>query len=307
MTTQPNPNLAMRGAVDLSALAAARDAQSQAAARKTDPNAARVIIDVTEATFESQVIATSQTVPVVVDLWATWCGPCKQLSPILEKLAVEYAGRWVLAKVDVDAQQQIAAAFQVQSIPTIVAVIKGQVLPLFQGALPEPQGRQYIEELLRVAGEAGVAGSVGSAPVETEQPPEEDPRWDAAADAIEAGNWDEAIALYEQLRAVDPEQAQAAIAQVQLVRRTEGVDPAGSIAAADADPTNLEKARTAADIEVAQGAPDAAFERLLVVVRASAGDDKAAARDALVELFALVGDADQSVIAARTKLANALF
>ena len=171
----------MRGAVDLSALAAARDAQSQAAARKTDPNAARVIIDVTEATFESQVIATSQTVPVVVDLWATWCGPCKQLSPILEKLAVEYAGRWVLAKVDVDAQQQIAAAFQVQSIPTIVAVIKGQVLPLFQGALPEPQVRQYIEELLRVAGEAGVAGSVGSAPVETEQPPEEDPRWDAAA------------------------------------------------------------------------------------------------------------------------------
>jgi putative thioredoxin len=306
MTTQPNPNLAMRGAVDLSALAAAREAQAQAAARKADPNAARVIIDVTEASFESQVIATSQTVPVVVDLWATWCGPCKQLSPILEKLAVEYAGRWVLAKVDVDAQQQIAAAFQVQSIPTIVAVIKGQVLPLFQGALPEPQVRQYIEELLRVAGEAGVTGSVGSAPTEVEQP-QEDPRWDAAADAIEAGNWDEAIALYEQLRAVDPEQAQAAIAQVQLVRRTEGVDPSTSIAAADDDPTNLEKAKTAADIEVAQGAPDAAFERLLVVVRASAGDDKAAARDALVDLFALVGDADPAVIAARTKLANALF
>jgi putative thioredoxin len=306
MTTQPNPNLAMRGAVDLSALAAAREAQAQAAARKADPNAARVIIDVTEASFESQVIATSQTVPVVVDLWATWCGPCKQLSPILEKLAVEYAGRWVLAKVDVDAQQQIAAAFQVQSIPTIVAVIKGQVLPLFQGALPEPQVRQYIEELLRVAGEAGVTGSVGSAPTEAEQP-QEDPRWDAAADAIEAGNWDEAIALYEQLRAVDPEQAQAAIAQVQLVRRTEGVDPSTSIAAADDDPTNLEKAKTAADIEVAQGAPDAAFERLLVVVRASAGDDKAAARDALVDLFALVGDADPAVIAARTKLANALF
>ena len=125
--------------------------------------------------------------------------------------------------------------------------------------------------------------------------------------AAKAGDWDQAIALYEQLRAVDPEQAQAAIAQVQLVRRTEGVDPSGSIAAADADPTNLEKAKTAADIEVAQGSPAAAFERLLVVVRASAGDDRAAARDALVDLFQLVGDADPAVISARTKLANALF
>jgi putative thioredoxin len=297
--------MALRGAVDLSALAAAREAQQQAAARQADPNASNVIIDVTEATFESQVIVASQTVPVVVDLWATWCGPCKQLSPILEKLAVEYGGRWVLAKVDVDAQQQIAAAFQVQSIPTIVALIKGQVLPLFQGALPEPQVRQYIEELLRVAGEAGVAGSVGSAPAA--EVPAEDPRWDEAADAIEAGQWDAAISLYEQLRAVDAEQADAAIAQVELVRRTQGVDPSLAIEQADADPHDLAKARTAADVEVAQGRPESAFERLLVVVRAASGDDKTAARDALVDLFGLVGDTDPAVVAARTKLANALF
>ena len=306
MTTQPNPNLALRGAVDLGALAAAREAQQQAAARQADPTAAAVIIDVTEASFEADVIEASKTVPVVVDLWATWCGPCKQLSPILEKLAVEYAGRWVLAKVDVDAQPQIAAAFRVQSIPSIVAVIGGQVLPMFQGALPEPQVRQYVEEVLRVAGEAGVAGSPGGGePVAAE--PEEDPRWDQAADAIEAGDWDAAIAMYEQLRAVDPEQAQAAIAQVSLVRRTEGVDPTAAIAAADAEPHDLQKARVAADVEVAQGRPEAAFDRLLAVVRVTAGPERTAARDALVDLFGLVGDADPAVIGARTKLANALF
>lgn len=303
MTTQPNPNF-LHGAVDLAALAAAREAEQQAAARKADPDAANVIIDVTEATFESEVIAASQALPVIVDLWATWCGPCKQLSPILEKLAVEYNGRWILAKVDVDAQQQIAAAFRVQSIPTVVAVIGGQVLPLFQGALPEAQVRQYLEEVLRVAAEAGLSGS--AAPEATASvEPAEDPRWDDAADAIEAGDWEAAVALYEQLRTVDPEQAQAALAQVALVRRIEGIDPVAAVRAADADPTDLGLARVAADVEVAQGAPEAAFERLLVVVRASA--DKAPARAALVELFGLVGDGDPAVKAARTALANALF
>lgn len=307
MTTQPNPNLALRGAVDLGALAAARQAQEQAAARKSDPAASKVIIDVTEATFEADVIAASQAVPVIVDLWASWCGPCKQLSPILEKLAVEYAGRWLLAKVDVDAEQQIAAAFRVQSIPTIVAVIGGQVLPMFQGALPEPQVRQYLDEVLRVAEQAGVTGTVAPGAPEDAAQPLEDPRWDQAADAIEAGDWDGAAALYEQLRAVDPEQAESALAQVALARRTDGVDPQAAIAAADADPGDLEKAKAAADVEVARGDAEAAFDRLLAVVRASAGDAKAAARDALVELFGLVGDADPAVIAARTKLANALF
>lgn len=302
MTTQPNPNF-LRGAIDLGALAAAREAQEQAAARKNDPAAANVIIDVTEASFEADVIAASSVVPVVVDLWASWCGPCKQLSPILEKLAVEYGGRWILAKVDVDAEQQIAAAFRVQSIPTIVAVIKGQVLPLFQGALPEAQVRQYLDELLRVAEQSGVSGSVGAGQAAPE--PEEDTRWDQAADAIEAGDYDTATALYEQLRAVDPEQAGAAIAQVALVRRIDGVDPIAALAAADADPTDLALARVAADVQVAQGQPDAAFDRLLTVVRSAT--DKAPARDALVELFALVGDADPAVKAARTKLANALF
>lgn len=303
MTTQPNPSF-LRGAIDLGALAAAREAEQKAAERKNDPTAAKVIIDVTEASFESDVIAASEVVPVVVDLWATWCQPCKQLSPILEKLALDDAGRWILAKVDVDAQQQIAAAFRVQSIPTIVAVVKGQVVPLFQGALPEAQVRQYIDELLRVAEQAGVSGTVAGPPVQAPDP-QEDQRWDLAADAIEAGDYDTAASLYEQLKTVDPQTAGLALSQVALMRRLDGVSPAAAIAAADAAPAELDLARVAADVELAQGQPAAAFERLLVVVRSAA--DKAPAREALVELFALVGDSDPAVKAARTKLANALF
>jgi len=150
-------NMPLRGAVDLSALAQQRQAQQRQAT--AGPAPAGIVIDVTEETFQTEVIERSQQVPVVVDLWATWCGPCKTLSPILEALAAEYGGRFILAKVDVDAQPRIASAFQVQSIPSVFAIVGGQPMPLFQGALPEPQARQYIEELLKAAEQAGVAGT----------------------------------------------------------------------------------------------------------------------------------------------------
>ena len=107
------------------------------------------MVDVSDASFQTDVMDLSMQVPVVLDLWATWCGPCKTLSPILERLADEYAGRWVLAKVDVDANPAIAQAFQVQSIPSVFAVVGGRPLPLFQGALPEPQVRAYLEDCSR--------------------------------------------------------------------------------------------------------------------------------------------------------------
>ncbi|MHB1434113.1 MAG: thioredoxin family protein, partial [Streptosporangiaceae bacterium] len=147
-------DFSMYGAVDLGARQAAVKRRQQATQAQA-AGGSEFVIDVTDATFTTDVVARSQTVPVVIDLWAEWCGPCKQLSPVLERLAEEAAGDWILAKVDVDANPQLGAALQVQSIPMVLAAVGGQLLQLFMGALPEPQVRQYIGEVLRVADEMG--------------------------------------------------------------------------------------------------------------------------------------------------------
>ncbi|MFN8158984.1 MAG: tetratricopeptide repeat protein [Candidatus Nanopelagicales bacterium] len=310
----PAGRLPLRGAVDLAALAAAKEAQAAAEQRLAEAGdlPAGLVVDVTEESFQAEVLDRSFTVPVVIDLWADWCQPCKALTPVLEALAADDAGAWVLAKVDVDAEQRIAAAFQVQSIPTTFAVIKGQPVPLFQGALPAAEVRQYLDELLRVAAANGVTGRVGvegEAPEQVEEEPPGDPRFDAAYDAIEAGDWDTAEAAY---RAVldsapnDPEAA-AGLAQVAILRRTEGVDPATVLAAAEADPESLEKQSLAADYELLTGRVDEAFARIVDLVRRTSGDERTAARDHLLSLFALVGESDPRVTKARAALASALF
>jgi putative thioredoxin len=303
------------GAVDLAALAAAREAQAQAeqraAERSANPDALAVVVDVSDATFQVDVMDQSMQVPVVLDLWATWCGPCKTLSPILEKLADEYAGRWVLAKVDVDANPAIAQAFQVQSIPSVFAVVGGRPLPLFQGALPEPQVRAYLEELLKVAEANGVNGTVaGGAPAGEQAPePPADPRMEAAYDAIEAGDWQAARTAYQSILDTAPADpvARAGLALVGVFERVDGADHAAVLAAADAAPGDLAAQERAADILVLDGRPVEAFARLTGAIRFTSGADRDRLRTHLLDLFEVVGPDDPAVARARIELANALF
>jgi len=302
MTQGPIARVNTQGAVDLAALASAKHNQQQA--ERALANApAGLVIDVTTATFERDVIEQSMTVPVVLDLWATWCGPCKTLSPLLEKLAVEYGGRWVLAKVDVDAEQAIAQAFQVQSIPSVFAVIKGQPIPLFQGALPESQLRQYLDELLAAAQQAGVSGQIagGAEAAAAIAEPESDPRFEAAFDAIEAADWEGAEAAYRLVLDTDPldQEAQAGLALVGMYRRASASDV---VEPAVTDQDLL----MAADHAGLAGRWSEAFELVLEVVRRSSGSERDVARARLLELFTVAGD-DPAVPAARTALASALF
>ena len=306
--TQPSFN--PHGAVDLSALArpASPPAPPAAGGQATGGS---FVVDVTEADFQAVVLEQSMTVPVVIDFWADWCEPCKQLSPVLEKLANSDGGRWLLAKVDVDANQRLGQVFQVQGIPAVFAVMKGQPIPLFQGALPEAQVRQYLDELLRVAEANGVNGRVavadqGVAPVEEQA---DDPRYDQAYDAIERGDLDAAAAAYRSLldSAPDDADARAGLGQVELLRRTQGVDERAARAAAAEHPDDVEVQCQVADLDLLGGHVEDAFERLIDLVRRMGGSERDRARTHLLGLFDLVGNQDDRVLKGRTALANALF
>lgn len=331
--SQPKvPPISARGAVDLSALR--RPAQAPAArpgtagpagASPTDAGAAGapppgpsgdgVIRDVTDADFRA-VVELSASVPVVVDLWAEWCQPCKQLTPVLERLAREHAGRFLLAKVDVDANPQIAAAFQVQSIPAVVAIIGGQPVPMFQGAYPEAQVRAIIDELLKVAEENGVSGRLpvdGQDEAEEQQPEAEPPLpplHQQAYDALQREDLVGAANAFRQALRENPrdDEAKAGLAQVELLGRLAGVDAAAVLARArTAAPGDVEAQLAAADVEVASGRSAAGLERLVAVVRATSGADRERVRLRLLDLFEIVGSASPEVSAARRALASALY
>jgi putative thioredoxin len=271
-------------------------------------------MDVTDETFP-QVLELSRSVPVVIDLWAEWCGPCKQLSPILERVVLELGGRLVLAKVDVDANPQLSQAFRAQSIPMVVALVGGQPVPLFTGAVPEQQVREVFAQLLQLAAQNGVTGSIDvsgeedatadAEPVEPELPP----LHAEAFDAIEAGDYARAIAAYEKALAENPrdEEAGAGLGQVKLLDRVQGLDLQEARAAAAAGPHDIDAQFAVADLDLAGGHVDDAFARLLDLFAALPSDERAPVRERLLELFALIGDTDPRVLRARGRLASLLF
>ena len=322
---------AFTGAVDLSGLknrpAAPAPGAGPAGGPGTAPGAPAAgpgaagrspfVVDVDEATFGDIVQASAQVL-VVIDLWATWCEPCKQLSPILERLATAAGGSWVLAKVDVDANPRIAQAFGVQSIPTVVAVAGGQPVDAFSGALPEPQVRQWITSLLDAlrdqlpgikAAEARAAAQIGDDQPEPEPEPEpEDPRFVAAEQALGAGDYAAAERAYRQILDVEPANAQAvaALAQTTLLSRVEAAPP-DVLEKAAASPDDVDLQLAAADLELASGLLKEAFDRLIGTVRRTSDEDRTKAREHLVELFGLLPPDDEQVVKARRALAAALY
>ena len=309
---------ALRGAVDLSSLRnrpspGAAGSGGAPGAASPPPRAGDVVVDATDETF-GQILEISRTVPVVVDLWAEWCGPCKQLSPIIEKVTRELGGRVLLAKVDVDANPQLAQSFRAQSIPMVVALIAGQPVPMFTGAVPEAQVREVFAQLLQVAAQNGVTGTLPTGDAETaaEAPapePEMPPLHAEAFAAIENGDYAAAITAYEKALAESPrdEDAIAGLGQVRLLHRVQGLDLQTARAAAAAAPLDVQAQLNVADLDLSGGHVEDAFARLLDLFPQLPAEERSPVRERLVELFGLIGVTDPRVVAARNRLTSLLF
>ncbi|MFI1465722.1 tetratricopeptide repeat protein [Streptomyces wuyuanensis] len=319
-------NMSMSGVVDLAAVKAAGEAKAKAEQTRAEtarqggggavpPSA--LVIDVDEAGFERDVLQRSAEVPVVLDFWAEWCEPCKQLSPVLERLAREYNGRFVLAKIDVEANQMLMQQFGIQGIPAVFAVVAGQALPLFQGLAPEPQIRETLDQLIQVGEQRfGLTGltvdadaTADESAVASPAPGPHDAALEAAVDALDAGDLGGAIRAYRNVLADDPANSEAklGLAQAELLSRVQEMDPQKVRQEAADRPDDVQAQIAAADLDLAGGHVQDAFGRLVETVRRTAGEDRDAARLRLLDLFEVIGPDDPRVTAARTVLARVLF
>lgn len=256
--------------------------------------------EVTAATFTTEFLTLSHTKPVILICWSVRSPESIKVVEILSTLQMSDADRWVLGTVNVDVETQVAQALQARTVPYAVALIAEQLVPLFEQSYPEAQIRMVIEKILAIAAEQGI----GSAVEERMEPEEEE-----ALAAIEAGDFLVAEAAYKKLLTRKPQDsfAKLGLAQTQLLIRTSALDAAAVSVAAATEPNNLELQIQCADIEIASGDVEGAFNRLLRCVRTFEGSEQGRAKAHLLELFALVDPADPRLVKARSALASALF
>jgi putative thioredoxin len=307
----PGSQFDVRGAVDLSSLG--RPTSPPPGAPGGAPAAGGFVVDITDETFPS-IVQQSAQVPVIALLWLPTDAENAKLAATLGALADEYAGRFLLARIDIAAYPQIAQAFQVQAFPTVVAILAQQPVPLFQGTADVEQIRGVFDEILKAAETNGVTGVLtppdGEAAPDVpqeESEPELPPLHQKAYEAIEADDLDTAVAAYEQALREDPRDglATAGLAQARLLQRTKGADRAAVRATAAANPKDIEAQLAVADLDLLGGMVEDALGRLLELIPDA--PDRDVLRKRLVEFFDLLGPQDPRVAPARRALTNALY
>jgi putative thioredoxin len=314
MSHQPFTAAALRGAVDLSSLkrpAPPAGPASGAESTSTD-GAPGLVVEGTDASI-GELVRPDVTHPVVMVLWSGRLKESADFVATMATVARRYAGRFPLVTVDVDTNPAILQAFQVQAVPVSFAFLQGQPVPLFEGAQPEAQVIGVIDQVLALAAQHGVTGTVSgpdaTEPAEPAEEPPLPPLHQQAYDAIESGDLDAAAAAYREALAQSPADTDAklGLAQVGLMQRTAGVDLQAARSAAAADPTDVDAQIVVADLDLLGGHVEDAFVRLIETVRITADADRNKAREHLVELFEVVGTTDERVVKARKALMSALF
>ena len=254
----------------------------------------------TAASLTQTLMPLSNTKPVIILCWSERFPESLETLKLMGKLHQADQDAWQLATVEIEREPQVAQALQTRVVPYAVVIVKQQVMPLFENPYPESQLRMVIDKVLSIAAEQGI----GSAPAERSEPEE-----DEAMAHLQSGNLAGAIAAYEKLVSRKPNDpiAKAGLAQMQLLKRTQGQNPAELLAKASANPLDVSAQIACSDFEISNGELESAFARLLNCVRVLSGDDRQRAKDHLLVLFSLVDPADPRLISARKDLASALF
>ncbi|MGK0540469.1 tetratricopeptide repeat protein [Propionimicrobium lymphophilum] len=291
-------NFSRPGAVDLSNIAGATP----------EAEGSSYAMNVTEAEFE-WVAGESVRYPVIMIFHSPRDTAGSGVVNVLTKLANEAAGKWLLAKVDVDKYPQIAQAMRIQAVPTVVALLGGQAMPLFQGTRDEKDIAALMKQVEQAAVASGITGRAKpAAGQQTDDEPQTDPRFKAADEALAKGDYEAALKEFDKLIEANPRDAEAKAgkAQTGLLARTADVDPE-CIEKADADPQDIGLAFVAADVELATGQAGKAFDRLLGLIKTNYGDDREKIRVRLLELFETLPPNNEDLKKARRELSLALF